>query len=100
MESTIGYMAAICTTIAFIPQAIKVYKSKHTRDISIGMFLLMNAGLVFWLVYGILILSYPIILANAITIIFALYILFMKIKVDYLSTSKSRSKKIVNNKAL
>lgn len=100
MESTIGYMAAICTTIAFIPQAIKVYKSKHTRDISIGMFLLMNAGLVFWLVYGILILSYPIILANAITIIFALYILFMKIKVDYLSTLKSRSKKIVNNKAL
>lgn len=100
MESTIGYMAAICTTIAFIPQAIKVYKSKHTRDISIGMFLLMNAGLFFWLVYGILILSYPIILANAITIIFALYILFMKIKVDYLSTLKSRSKKIVNNKAL
>lgn len=100
MESTIGYIAAICTTIAFIPQAIKVYKSKHTRDISIGMFLLMNAGLVFWLVYGILILSYPIILANAITIIFALYILFMKIKVDYLSTLKSRSKKIVNNKAL
>lgn len=100
MESTIGYIAAICTTIAFIPQAIKVYKSKHTRDISIGMFLLMNAGLFFWLVYGILILSYPIILANAITIIFALYILFMKIKVDYLSTLKSRSKKIVNNKAL
>lgn len=95
MESTIGYLAAICTTIAFIPQAIKVYKSKHTQDISIGMFLLMNAGLAFWLIYGIMILSYPIILANALTIIFALYILYMKIKVDYLSTLK-RNKHQIN----
>lgn len=94
MESTIGYLAAICTTIAFIPQAIKVYKSKHTQDISIGMFLLMNAGLAFWLIYGIMILSYPIILANALTIIFALYILYMKIKVDYLSTLKRNKHKI------
>ncbi len=98
MESTFGYLAAICTTIAFIPQAIKVYKSKHTRDISIGMFLLMNAGLIFWLIYGILILSYPIILANAVTIIFVLYILFMKVKIDLLAPLRNEKKQISINK--
>ena len=41
MEAYLGYFAAICTTIAFIPQAIKVYKTKHTKDISLGMFLLL-----------------------------------------------------------
>ncbi|HMN50093.1 MAG TPA: SemiSWEET transporter [Ignavibacteriaceae bacterium] len=90
METTIGYLAAFCTTIAFIPQAIKVYKSKHTKDISMGMFLLMNAGLIFWLIYGIMIFSYPIIWANAVTIIFAFYILIMKIKIDFLSTLKDK----------
>ena len=82
MESTIGYLAAMCTTIAFIPQAIKVFKTKQTKDISIGMFLLMNIGLIFWTIYGIMIFSYPIIIANLLTLILALYILFMKIKLD------------------
>lgn len=92
METTIGYFAAMCTTIAFIPQAIKVYKTKHTKDISMGMFLLMNAGLIFWLIYGIMISSYPIIWANAVTIIFAFYILIMKFKIDFLSPLKNRKK--------
>ena len=88
METYLGYFAAICTTIAFIPQAVKVYKSKHTKDISLGMFLLLNVGFILWLWYGILILSYPIILANAVTIIFALYILIIKIKLDVLTSKK------------
>jgi MtN3 and saliva related transmembrane protein len=88
METYLGYFAAICTTIAFIPQAVKVYKSKHTKDISIGMFLLLNVGFILWLWYGILILSYPIILANAVTIIVALYILIFKIKLDVLTSKK------------
>ncbi len=88
METYLGYFAAICTTIAFIPQAVKVYKSKHTKDISLGMFLLLNVGFILWLWYGILILSYPIILANAVTIIVALYILIIKIKLDVLTSKK------------
>jgi MtN3 and saliva related transmembrane protein len=84
METLIGYLAAMCTTIAFIPQAIKVYKTKHTKDISIGMFLLMSIGLIFWTIYGIMILSYPIIIANVVTIVFAVFILLMKIKFDLL----------------
>ena len=46
MDTILGYLAAFCTTLAFVPQALKVYKSKHTKDISIGMFSLMNIGIV------------------------------------------------------
>lgn len=93
METTIGYFAAMCTTIAFIPQVIKIYKTKHTKDISTGMFLLMNVGLIFWLIYGIMIFSLPIIIANSATLVFAVYIFLMKIKLDVLplQTEKKRS---------
>jgi MtN3 and saliva related transmembrane protein len=93
MESYLGFLAAFCTTIAFIPQAVKVYKSKHTKDISLGMFSLLNIGLVLWLWYGLMIESYPIIISNAVTIIFALYILITKIRLDVV-TSKNN---LVNN---
>jgi len=82
MESYLGYLAAFCTTIAFIPQAVKVYKSKHTKDISLGMFSLLIAGFVLWLWYGILLSSYPIILANAVTVLIATYILITKLRLD------------------
>lgn len=88
METIIGYLAASCTTLAFFPQALKVYKTKHTKDISFWMFLLLNFGLVLWLTYGLLILSFPIILANAVTIVMSLYILSVKIKTDILSRER------------
>lgn len=89
MEAILGFTAAICTTIAFIPQAVKVYKTKHTKDISLGMFSLLNLGFVLWLIYGIILKSYPIILANAVTIIFAVYILITKIRLDVIETKKN-----------
>jgi MtN3 and saliva related transmembrane protein len=89
MDTILGYLAAFCTTLAFVPQALKVYKSKHTKDISIGMFSLMNIGIVLWLVYGFLITSYPIIIANAVTIIFSMYILITKIRLDVFSSDKN-----------
>lgn len=89
MDTILGYLAAFCTTLAFVPQALKVYKSKHTQDISIGMFSLMNIGIVLWLVYGFLITSYPIIIANAVTIIFSMYILITKIRLDVFSSDKN-----------
>lgn len=88
MESYLGYLAAFCTTVAFIPQAIKVYKTKHTKDISLGTFSLLNAGLIFWLIYGLILNSYPIILANALTLIFAIYILVIKLKLDVFPVKK------------
>jgi MtN3 and saliva related transmembrane protein len=82
MESLFGYIAAFCTTAAFFPQALKVFKTRQTRDISLWMFLLMTTGLTAWLIYGLLISSAPIILANIVTLIFAIYILIMKIRLE------------------
>ncbi len=87
-----GYAAAVCTTIAYIPQAVKVYRSRHTKDISIGMFLIITFGILFWIFYGFMINSIPIIIANVITIVLSGYILIMKIKLDYINVRKKFSK--------
>lgn len=78
--SIIGFLSAFCTTAAFIPQAYKVYKTRHTRDISLGMFLLLTIGIAGWLVYGLMISSMPIILSNIVSLLLAAYILIMKLK--------------------
>lgn len=76
----IGFFAAFCTTISFLPQAIKVYKSKSTKDISLYMFLIFTIGTSCWLIYGVVISSVPIILANTITLILSFSILVCKIR--------------------
>jgi MtN3 and saliva related transmembrane protein len=76
----IGFFAAFCTTIAFVPQAIKVYKSKSTKDISLYMFLIFTIGVLSWLIYGIIIFNIPVILANAVTLILSLIILIYKLR--------------------
>jgi len=75
----LGYFAAFCTTMAFLPQAIKVYSTKSTKDLSLPMFLLFVIGLSCWLIYGLIIGNAPMIYANAATLIFALFILYHKI---------------------
>ena len=76
----VGFFAAFCTTIAFLPQAIKVFKSKSTKDISLYMFIIFTIGVLSWLIYGLIINDMPIILANAVTLILSLFILIYKIK--------------------
>ena len=76
----IGFFAAFCTTIAFLPQAIKVYKTKSTKDISLYMFLIFTIGVLSWLIYGLVINDLPIILANAVTLVLSFFILIYKIK--------------------
>ncbi|MDB9743838.1 SemiSWEET transporter [Pelagibacteraceae bacterium] len=76
----IGFFAAFCTTIAFLPQATKVWKTKSTKDISLYMFIIFTVGVLSWLIYGISISDLPIILANALTLILSLFILIYKIK--------------------
>lgn len=80
MINSIGFLAAIFTTIAFVPQAYQVYKTRKTQDLSLGMFLLFTLGVFLWLIYGILLGAFPIIVANLITFLLALYILTMKVK--------------------
>lgn len=78
--TVIGLIAACCTTIAFLPQAIKAIRTKHTRDLSLLMYSLFTSGVLLWLIYGILRNDWPVILANAVTLLFAATILFLKIR--------------------
>lgn len=96
IETTFGYLAAFCTTASFLPQVIKVFKTKHTKDISLGMFMLMTAGVSFWLIYGLLISSPPIIMANTVTVVLSFYILFMKVRLDGLNLNKANTKNLEN----
>lgn len=78
--SLIGSTAATLTTTAFIPQVWKVWHTKHTADISLGMYTLFTLGVALWLGYGILLASWPIIIANSITLLLAGAVLVMKLK--------------------
>ncbi|HUV99959.1 MAG TPA: SemiSWEET transporter [Gallionella sp.] len=80
IANCIGSAAATLTTIAFIPQAWKVWRTKHTADISMGMYILFTIGVALWLTYGILLESWPIIIANAFTLVLAGAVLAMKVK--------------------
>jgi len=76
----VGYCAGTLTTISFLPQVIKAWKSRSTKDISLSMFLMFTTGVSLWLVYGIMIYDIPIIVANTVTVILAAAILAMKVK--------------------
>lgn len=79
MIEIIGFTAAFLTTAAFVPQAVKVYKTKKTEDLSLALFVLLFVGVFLWLVYGVLIVSAPVIIANAVTLILVAYILLIKL---------------------
>jgi MtN3 and saliva related transmembrane protein len=75
-----GLVAATLTTFAFLPQVIKTWRMKETRDISFLMYLIFTIGVSLWLGYGILIGDYPVLIANGATLILALTILIAKIR--------------------
>lgn len=78
--TVIGLIAASCTTAAFLPQAIRIIRTKHTKDISLAMYLIFSTGVFCWLIYGVLMRDIPIIAANLITFIFSFTILVLKIR--------------------
>ena len=84
IANLIGSCAAVCTTIAFVPQLVRVYRRKTARDISLSMFLVFSVGELLWFLYGIFIHSFPVILANAVTLALALSILALKLRYDRL----------------
>ncbi len=79
---TIGLIAGALTTLAYVPQVAKVWRSRSARDISLGMFLLMNAGIALWLIYGLLIGSPGLIAANLVTLGLTAAVLVAKLKFD------------------
>ncbi len=74
-----GFLAALLTTIAFLPQLYKTWQTKSAGDVSISMLILFITGLICWIIYGLKINSIPILVANLITLIFNLSILILKI---------------------
>ena len=76
----IGLIAAAFTTIALLPQLIKIWKTKSTKDISVGMFMLYCGGVLLWFTYGVFRNDFAIILANSLAFIQALIILMFKAK--------------------
>lgn len=77
---SIGLAAGLLTTTAFIPQVWKIYRTKSGKDISARMFSLFSAGIVLWLVYGVLLQSVPLILSNAVTLVLSLTIIGLKLR--------------------
>ncbi len=75
----IGYIAAALTTSSFLPQAIMTLKTRDTESLSLGMYTMFTLGVLLWLIYGIYIADKAIIYANAITLILASSILFIKV---------------------
>ena len=78
--TVVGLVAAFCTTISFLPQAVKTIQTKDTSGISLSMYFLFTFGTLFWLIYGLLSMNIPIIIANAITLFFAFIILVYKVR--------------------
>ena len=76
----VGSAAAFLTTASFIPQAWKTFRSKDVSGISLTMYSLFTLGVALWLVYGVLLMAWPIIIANTITTSLALMILSMKLR--------------------
>ena len=76
----LGLAAAYCTTIAFVPQLVKTWKTRSTADISLGMFLVLVIGIILWLAYGMLLGDVPLIVANGITLVLAGIILVFKLR--------------------
>lgn len=76
----VGTIAGFCTTVSFLPQVIKIYRTKSVHDLSLLMFVIFAIGVICWLVYGVLTHSVPIIIANSVTLLLSGYILFMKIR--------------------
>ncbi|MBN4079860.1 SemiSWEET family sugar transporter [bacterium AH-315-C08] len=84
MDSTtlVGYFAGFLTTVAFVPQVLKTWKSKSASDLSLVMFSVFSLGVLCWLVYGILLAETPMIFWNTVTLFLALALLVMKLKFD------------------
>ena len=80
MTDLLGYLAGTLTTLAFLPQAIKAFRTRSTRDMSLSMWLLLCTGIFCWLVYGLQLRAGPIILTNGVSFVLVSAVLLLNIK--------------------
>jgi MtN3 and saliva related transmembrane protein len=82
LADLLGYAAAVLTTISFVPQVLHTWRSRRAQGISLGMISLFSLGVALWLAYGVLVQAWPVIVANAITLVLALFLLGMKLRFE------------------
>ena len=80
LQNAVGYAAGFLATAAFVPQVAKTFKARSARDISLGMYVLFCAGVGLWLVYGVLIASWPVIVSNFVTLMLSGAVLVLKLR--------------------
>ena len=80
LADVLGTVAGILTTVAFAPQVWTVWKTRSTRDISLGMYLVFTTGVAFWLAYGVVLGAWPIIIANTVTLALTGTVLGLKLR--------------------
>jgi len=80
MMTLTGYIAAFCTTISFLPQVIRILKTRETQGISLGMYSIFTFGVAMWLVYGLALENWPMILANTVTLALAGSVLILTLR--------------------
>ena len=76
----VGYIATVLSVVSFIPQAVKSWKTKSTKDLSLGMYSIFTTSQILWFTYGIMIVSWPLIIANAIIFSLSLIVLIHKLR--------------------
>lgn len=80
LTTLVGFAAATLTTLAFVPQVVRSWRTRVTRDVSLGMFLVMTTGIALWLAYGTLIADWPLIVANGVGFLLSLTVLILKLR--------------------
>ena len=80
LTDLVGTLAAVLTTVSFLPQALHTFRTKDVRGISLGMYCAFTLGVALWLVYGLLLGAWPVVVANCITLALASAILVMKLR--------------------
>lgn len=80
LVEAVGYVAACLTTVSFVPQAWLIYRTRNVSGVSLGMYAVFTAGVTLWLVYGLMVRGWPVVAANAVTLVLALLIVAMKLR--------------------
>ncbi len=75
----IGYAASVCTTFSFVPQVVRILRTRDVAAISLPMYATYTIGIALWFAYGLAIVSYPVIVSNAVTLVFSASVLILKI---------------------
>ncbi len=80
MVEIFGGLGAACTTLSFVPQVLKIWETRSAKDVSLPMYFMFLMGVICWLVYGLMLNAWPIIIANAVTMLLALAVVVMKLR--------------------